>query len=92
MNAEIKNLYAQILELNREVTVVDRGGQIDINESDDGWNIVCYNLETVKDSDNYMLVEHDGGLCTGSALDAVEFMLPIETPLDKPESKPKMKM
>ena len=78
MQDKTKKLYAQILEIEHEITIIDGEIQIDINESEEGWNIQCYSQETIKDSDDYKLVEYDGGLCTGNALDAVEFMLPIE--------------
>ena len=76
MNTKTIELYTEILEIEREITIVIGETQIDIHESDEGWYIQTYTLNTVKDSDSYLLIEDDGGLCTGSARDAVEFFLP----------------
>ena len=76
MNTNIISLYTQILEAQREITIVIGETQIDIHENDNGWYIQTYELDIIKDSDNYLLREDDGGLCTGSARDAVEFFLP----------------
>lgn len=76
MNTNIISLYTQILEAQREVTIVIGETQIDIYENEDGWYIQTYELDIIRDSDNYLLREDDGGLCTGSARDAVEFFLP----------------
>ena len=76
MNTKTIELYTGILELEREITIANGSTQIDIFESDEGWYIQTYTLNTVKDSDSYLLNDDDGGLCTGSARDAVEFFLP----------------
>jgi len=94
MQARIKELYAKILEDQREVMFYDDEWLYVIFEaSDGGWlvdvftadeEIVFYNAEEHK----FKLL--DGGLCTGDAYDAIEFMMPkllIDMDITSPQTR-----
>ena len=79
MNEETRLQLAKKLEEHSQVAFVTDGWDKDhsdnllviITEGSDGWDVRTYDIyEDVE--------ELDGGWCTGSALDAVEFMLPGE--------------
>lgn len=71
MKNKTQKLYAEILKLSGEVAVKDgdRIIEISLSISNIGWYITVYE----DDGEGY--VECDGGICTGSALDAVQFFL-----------------
>ena len=66
------NAYAAILESEHAVTFEDGDTIYRIWANDEGWNVNVY--EEHQDGDHFY--ESDGGLCTGTARDAIEFMLP----------------
>lgn len=82
MDNSIIQMYADILEQCRAVTFEHNETIYRIWENDEGWYLqllnesddVFYNDEG-EISSECPFVESDGGLCTGSALDAIEFML-----------------
>lgn len=71
MKNKIQKLYAEILSIESEVTVKDGDKiiEISLSISNNGWYITVYE----DDGEGY--VECDGGICTGSTLDAVQFFL-----------------
>jgi len=83
MKSRIKELYAKILEDQREVMFYDDDWVYTINEpSNEGWNVEVYTMSDQYSSDAgaevYELKFADGGLCTGDAYDAIEFMMPTQ--------------
>jgi len=79
MTKDIRKLHAQILEQQGEVTFYD-GDLYEIYESSNGGYMVdVYEVSEVGllvgVPESKVLTEVDGGLCTGSALDAVEFFM-----------------
>ena len=69
--------YANMLENGETVEFVYNGFFYEIFESADSGYVVNVYLDNEKDEYGNYLDKHiiDGGLCTGSAKDAVEFML-----------------
>lgn len=83
MRSTIKELYAKILESEREVMFSDDECVYVIFEaSDGGWNVDTYTMEDEFNADTgeetYQLKFVDGGLCTGNEYDAIEFMMPTQ--------------
>lgn len=81
MTKEIKQLHAQILEQQGFVTFYD-GDLYEIHETDGGYMVDAYEISDegllMDELDIRLMRPSDGGLCTGSALDAVEFMTGVE--------------
>jgi len=73
MNQSLITAYASILEQNQAATFEHNDIIYRIWANDEGWY-----LELLEENDSGEWVEIDGGLCTGSAIDAIEFMLPQE--------------
>jgi len=71
MKESLVTTYAAILEAQQAVTFEHNDIIYRIWANDEGWY-----LELLEENDGGQWEETDGGLCTGSARDAVEFMLP----------------
>jgi len=81
MKSRIKELYAKILESEREVMFYDDDWVYVIFESSNGgWNVDVFTLDETMyyNAEHYELEFVDGGLCTGDAYDAIEFMMPTQ--------------
>lgn len=81
MKEQLIEAYAAILESERAVTFEHSNNIYRIWANDEGWylelleeNSELWNSELTATEESW--TEFDGGLCTGSARDAVEFMLP----------------
>ncbi len=81
MKKDIKRLHAQILEQRGFVTFYD-GDLYEIHESDGGYMVDVYEISDegllIDEVDARLMRPVDGGLCTGSAMDAIEFMMEVE--------------
>ena len=81
MNNTVKNAYAMVLTERGSITFEEDGLVFEINESEEGYMIdLFFPVHTT--GNGFMCKEIDGGICTGSALDAIEFMLPTHVPSD----------
>ena len=76
MTHNIKKLHAQILEAQGNVTFYNFHFY-DIFETDGGYMVDVYAIKDEgllpTEADTKLMRPIDGGLCTGSALDAIEF-------------------
>jgi len=72
MKTSLVLAYAAILEVEQAVTFEHNDTIFRIWWSDQGG----WYMELLEQDDDLGWAEMDGGLCTGSARDAVEFMLP----------------
>ena len=81
MTKDIKQLHAKILELQGFVSFYD-GDLYEINETGGGYMVDVYEISDegllMDDVDARLMRPVDGGLCTGSAMDAIEFMMEVE--------------
>ena len=78
MKLTMKELYAKILDSEREIMFYDDEWVYVIFEnSNKGWNVDVFTVDEgmYYTSDDYQLKFVDGGLCTGDAYDAIEFMM-----------------
>ena len=73
MKTKIINKLAKKLKTTGRIESVDKGILFMIWDAEDGWMLNKFKLNLFIDGDR--LESFDGGLCTGSAKDAVEFML-----------------
>ena len=81
MTKDIKQLHAKILELQGFVSFYD-GDLYEINETGGGYMVDVYEISDegllMDEVDARLMRPVDGGLCTGSAMDAIEFMMEVE--------------
>jgi len=75
MNTIVKDCYVTILETQGYLTFEYDGFIFEINEGSEGGFMVEIYEPTYTDDDDIEAVHVDGGLCTGSERDAVEFMI-----------------
>ena len=71
------NALVRVLKYENSVEFKHNDCYYEIFGSVNGGYIVNVYSSNTKDTDGYYLYEHivDGGICTGSAKDAIEFML-----------------
>lgn len=81
MTKDIKQLHAKILELQGFVSFYD-GDLYEIHETEGGYMVDVFEISDegllMDDVDARLMRPVDGGLCTGSAMDAIEFMMEVE--------------
>lgn len=94
MKATIKELYAKILEDQREVMFYDDEWLYVIFEaSEGGWLVDIYTVDeelVFYNAEEQTFKFLDGGLCTGDAYDAIEFMMPtlfIDMDITSPQTR-----
>lgn len=82
MKSTTKELYAKILDSEREVMFFDDEWVYVIFEaSEGGWMIDVFTIDEefgLLSAKEHELKYTDGGFCTGDAYDAIEFMMPTQ--------------
>jgi hypothetical protein len=93
MKPTMKELYAKILDSEREIMFYDDEWVYVIFESSNGgWNVDVFTVDEgmYYTSDDYQLKFLDTGLCTGDAYNAIEFMMPellIDMDITSPQTR-----